>query len=89
MRKVLEAKFDQLMEFRDKISAAGSFTLLMEAAFDDYWGSGLDKKGTMYTEMKAWPGKNIMGQILTDIGRSRRPNATQRKHLVRNQKIRS
>lgn len=52
MRKVLEAKFDQVVEFRDKISATGSSTLLVEAAFDDYWGSGLDKKGTIYTEMK-------------------------------------
>lgn len=83
MRQVLEAKFDQVIEFKDKISATGSSTLLVEAAFDDYWGSGLDKKGTMYTDMKAWPGKNTMGQILTDIARTRRP--IQRKQSVRNQ----
>ena len=33
---------------------------------------GLDKRGTNNTATSAWPGKNVMGNILTSVARSKR-----------------
>ena len=71
MQEILEAKFEQVIEFKESVLKSGDSALFVEAAFDDYWGSGLDKRGTSKSSVTSWPGKNVMGRILTNIARSK------------------
>ena len=72
MKQILESKFDQVPEFKECVLQCNDNTKFVEAAYDDYWGSGLDKRGTHNTATTAWPEKNVMGNILTRIARSKR-----------------
>ena len=72
MKQILESKLDQVPEFKECVLQCKDKTKFVEAAYDDYWGSGLDKRGTHNTATTAWPEKNVMGNILTRIARSKR-----------------
>ena len=65
MKQILESKFEQVPEFKERVLQCNDKTKFVEAAYDDYWGSGLDKRGTHNTATTAWPWKNVMGNILT------------------------
>ena len=42
--------------------------ILAEAVRGDYhWSTGLDKELLMITKMKFWPGKNVMGKLLSNL----------------------
>ena len=71
--RVIESKFKQVKEFQDKLLSIDTKTVtIVEAAYDDMWGAGLDKNGTLKTAMKAWPGKNGLGKLFMDIVRSKK-----------------
>jgi predicted NAD-dependent protein-ADP-ribosyltransferase YbiA (DUF1768 family) len=36
-----------VIEFKESVLKSGDSALFVEAAFDDYWGSGLDKRGNL------------------------------------------
>ena len=45
--------------------------MLAEAVRGDYfWLTGLDKELLMLTKKKNWPGKNVMGKMLTEVRES-------------------
>lgn len=66
MKEILAAKAQQVPEFHDKLLDTDD-NILVEATFDRFWGSGLDKVDTVYTKRRFWPGKNHLGSILEDI----------------------
>lgn len=43
--------------------------VLAESTYNDTWGTGLNKTGTENTKQQAWPGKNLLGQILSKIAK--------------------
>ena len=49
MKQILELKFDQVPEFKECVLQCNDKTKFVEAANDDYWGSGFDKRGTHNT----------------------------------------
>jgi len=66
MKEILDAHAQQVPEFHDKLLDTDD-NILVEATFDRFWGSGLDKVDTVYTKRRFWPGKNHLGSILEDI----------------------
>nr|XP_022316717.1 uncharacterized protein LOC111120284 [Crassostrea virginica] len=72
MKQILESKFEQVPDFKEFELRCNDKTKFLEAAYDDYWGSGLDERGTHNTATNALPGINVMGNILTSIARSKR-----------------
>ena len=78
MTEVIETKFKQVPEFQDKLMKTDLKNVtIVEAAYDDVWGSGLDKNGTLNTTMKAWPGKNGLGKLFMNIIKSKKYKQTQ------------
>ena len=53
MKQILELKFDQVPEFKECVLQCNDKTKFVEAANDDYWGSGFDKRGTHNTATTA------------------------------------
>jgi hypothetical protein len=41
----------------------------VESTYDDFWGSRLNKLGTIYMDKSEWPGKNKMDGILIKLSR--------------------
>lgn len=66
MREIIEKKINQCSELKDQLLKIGKQSTIVEAVYDDYWGSGLDKTGTLHTTHKKWPGKNVLGKIFMD-----------------------
>ena len=64
MREILNAKLAQCKEFSESLSnMSNKNTVFVEAAYNDYWGSGLTKIGTLNTDIQHWPGKNELGRM--------------------------
>ncbi len=66
MRDILAAKFEQSQAFREKLESSGD-SMLVEATFDKFWGSGLDPRDTAETPIDEWPGRNKTGQLLMEL----------------------
>ena len=66
MKEILNAKVEQVPDFHDTLLESND-NILVEATYDRFWGSGLDKVDTVYTKRRFWPGKNQLGSILEDI----------------------
>ena len=58
MKEIVEAKLEQVQEFHDALKNAPQKALFVESTYDDFWGSGLNKLGTIHTDKSEWPGKN-------------------------------
>ena len=69
MREILEAKIKQCEQFRDALGKIKTTTILDEATWDTYWGTGLNNLGTIHTVMQRWPGKNKLGHMLDTLAR--------------------
>ena len=78
MRSILEAKLAQCKEFSEALSKSNKNTTLVESTYDNYWGSGLDRKGTLNTESAQWPGKNELGRLYAEMARYVRVNQASR-----------
>lgn len=60
-------KFSQNSELK-KILCDTADTLLVEASpFDKIWGIGLDEETAKQTPFEQWPGRNWLGQVLTNL----------------------
>ena len=57
MEEVLVAKMEQVPSFKAELSKSSVNTIFVETTFDDQWGSGLNRNGTMFTMSEKWPGK--------------------------------
>lgn len=56
MTSIVEAKLNQVEVFRDKVKKWAPKCVIVEATYDDFWGSGIDEHATLHTRPKAWPG---------------------------------
>ena len=61
------AKFAQNAELRRYLFETGN-SVLVEASPDDiYWGVGVSVDSASIRDVKNWPGKNVLGRILTRV----------------------
>jgi len=67
MAQTLQAKLDQVQEFRDALTQSSVNVLVGSAVGDYYWGSGLSSTHTIQTLVNKWPGENRLGKILTTL----------------------
>jgi hypothetical protein len=67
MTEIVSAKAEQVPKFREKLQSAEGSTIFAESMYEKYWGTGLDEKGTLNTDPKAWPGKNKLGFIMRKV----------------------
>ena len=67
MREIIEAKVAQVPAFKDALQKSHRKSTFVETTFDDFWGSGLSKKGTLHTNASKWPGANKLGSIIADV----------------------
>jgi ribA/ribD-fused uncharacterized protein len=72
MREIVNAKLAQCKEFSETLLKSNKNTVFVEAAYDDYWGSGLNKTGTVNTSIEHWPGKNELGRLFSELARGLR-----------------
>jgi predicted NAD-dependent protein-ADP-ribosyltransferase YbiA (DUF1768 family) len=55
MREIVNAKLTQCKEFSETLLKSKKNTIFVEAAYDDYWGFGLNKTGTVNISIEHWP----------------------------------
>ncbi len=67
MRDVLEAKYDQVPEFRKALLESKGKKLVETVRNQVYWGSGLDSQDTLHTKPEWWMGKNRLGELLMEL----------------------
>ena len=73
MKEIVEAKVSQCLEFHDVLKNAPPKAVFVESTYDDFWGSGLNIAGTEHTNKTAWPGKNMLGDIITKLSKKKKP----------------
>jgi hypothetical protein len=74
MTEIIEAKSNQVPEFRDALFNSKKTSVFVETTYDDFWASGFGKDATITTSRRAWPGSNKLGDILARVAaRIRRP----------------
>ncbi len=70
MAEILEETAKQVPEFRTKLKNTNKKVQFVEATPDLFWGAGLfNKEQTINTKSEAWPGKNKLGELLTDLAK--------------------
>ncbi|XP_078334038.1 uncharacterized protein LOC144625729 [Crassostrea virginica] len=69
MKEIVEAKVSQCLEFHDVLKNAPPKAVFVESTYDDFWGSGLNIAGTKHTKKTAWPGKNMLEDIITKLSK--------------------
>uniref|UniRef100_K1QWS6 NADAR domain-containing protein n=1 Tax=Magallana gigas TaxID=29159 RepID=K1QWS6_MAGGI len=69
MQDILENKCVQVPMFQEKLRTSKQFTIFVEATFNDEWGSGLDRQGTLNTISEHWPACYKLGQLLKKIAK--------------------
>ena len=69
MQEILENKCVQNPIFQEKLRTAKQSTILVEATFNNEWGSGLDRNGTQNTKPDHWPGSNTLGLLLKKLSK--------------------
>ncbi len=66
MRMALQVKLENCAEFKTKLLDSGT-KILVECTQNRFWGSGLTREETLKTSPSDWPGRNMMGELLTEI----------------------
>lgn len=61
------AKFTQNPSMLKILMATGKTKLVEAAPNDNIWGIGLDEDAAKKTPESEWPGKNYLGEILTEL----------------------
>lgn len=69
MEEIIENKSVQVKLFQEKIRSAKQSTTFVETTYNDEWGSGLDRTGTINTKQDKWPGKNTLGTIIKKVAK--------------------
>lgn len=72
MMSIVEAKLNQIEVLRDKENKCAPKCVIVEAIYDDSWGSGIGELATLHTKPKAWPGFKKLGQIITSVAQKYR-----------------
>ncbi len=71
MKDIVRSKIHQVQAAKDKLHYAWKNGLHIVEAVpnpkDLWWGSSLDKEGTIHTKPEHWPGQNKLGQILMEL----------------------
>ena len=49
-----------------------TFYNLITKEIDDFWGSGLNIAGTKHINKTAWPGKNMLVDIITKLSKNKK-----------------
>lgn len=61
-------KFRQNKDIRDMLLLIPRQAIICEAApWDNVWGNGLSMNDPLATDLRKWPGKNLLGEILMDV----------------------
>jgi ribA/ribD-fused uncharacterized protein len=62
-----KAVFQQNESMMKQLAATKGTTLVLAEADDAKWGCGFKKDDPRINDRKAWPGKNLLGELLTEI----------------------
>jgi ribA/ribD-fused uncharacterized protein len=62
-----KAMFQQHEPLMSQLTATKGTTLLFADITDHEWGSGLHKDDPQINDRKVWPGKNLLGEFLTEL----------------------
>lgn len=65
--EIAHARFSQCDYLREDLFATGDAILVEASPIDSIWGIGLDAETARATPDTDWPGKNLLGQILTRV----------------------
>ena len=69
MEDILENKCVQVPVFLEKLRTAKQSTTFVETTYNNEWGSGLDRAGTLNTKPDHWPGSNTLGVMMKKISK--------------------
>ena len=64
MSEIISKKAEQVETFRETLENSTRNAVFAETTFDDFWATGLNFDQSVHTKPSAWPGKNVLGQIL-------------------------
>lgn len=64
MSEIISEKAEQVETFRETLENSTKNVVFAETTYDDYWATGLNFDQSVHTKPSAWPGKNVLGQIL-------------------------
>jgi ribA/ribD-fused uncharacterized protein len=67
MRKAVKSKFIQHPDLKAKLLETGTRRIGEASARDKYWGIGTSADTAKANDPTKWPGKNVMGTILTEL----------------------
>ncbi len=67
VREINYAKFFQNKGLRRKLFQTYPKRLVEASPHDVIWGIGLDEMAAKETQPELWPGKNLLGQIITAV----------------------
>lgn len=65
--RITQAKYDQNKGLRRKLFQTAGKQLVEASPMDTVWGIGLDADRARDVPPEMWPGKNLLGQILTQV----------------------
>lgn len=61
------AKFTQNSDLMKKLMDTGDSLLVEASPYDKIWGIGLNEEDAKITPEEQWPGKNWLGEVLTNL----------------------
>jgi ribA/ribD-fused uncharacterized protein len=67
MRTAVKAKFIQHPDLKTKLLETGKRPIGEASARDKYWGIGTSADTSKANDPSKWPGKNVLGKILTEL----------------------
>ena len=67
MTQLLDAKLQQVPEFKNSLGDSVGNTLVCADRYDLEWGTGLTEDETYKTKKRFWPGANLLGTMLESL----------------------
>ncbi|XP_062579704.1 uncharacterized protein LOC134241694 [Saccostrea cucullata] len=78
MEEIITKKSEQVEDFRDSLENSPKNVVFAETTYDDFWATGLNLNQSKHSKPTAWPGKNVLGQILGRIATEIKKNPKNR-----------